>query len=66
MIDIVQAVGRVMRKKEGKDYGYIILPVVIAPGQSAEKVLDSHEAYGVVWAVLCGLRSHDDRLFELG
>ncbi|MGF7440554.1 helicase-related protein, partial [Enterococcus faecalis] len=25
-VDIVQAVGRIMRKSEGKDYGYIILP----------------------------------------
>ena len=28
-VDIVQAVGRIMRKAEGKDYGYIILPIVI-------------------------------------
>lgn len=26
-IDIAQAVGRVMRKTEGKEYGYVILPV---------------------------------------
>ena len=31
-VDIVQAVGRVMRKAKGKDYGYIILPVAIPPG----------------------------------
>jgi len=27
VVDIVQSVGRVMRKAEGKQYGYIILPV---------------------------------------
>src|SRR5699024_9928936 len=26
-VDIVQAVGRIMRKYEGKEYGYIILPI---------------------------------------
>ena len=31
-IDVVQAVGRVMRKAEGKRYGYVILPVVIPSG----------------------------------
>lgn len=29
IVDIVQSVGRVMRKAEGKQYGYIILPVCI-------------------------------------
>ena len=32
-VDIVQAVGRVMRKAPGKQYGYIILPVAIPPAQ---------------------------------
>ena len=27
-IDIVQALGRALRRKEGKDWGYVILPVV--------------------------------------
>ena len=30
-IDVVQAVGRVMRKAEGKDLGYVIIPVTVAP-----------------------------------
>jgi len=33
IVDIVQSVGRVMRKAEGKKYGYIILPVCIPSGQ---------------------------------
>ena len=33
-IDVVQAVGRVMRKSEGKQFGYIILPIAQAPGAS--------------------------------
>ena len=31
-IDIVQAVGRVMRKAAGKQYGYIVLPVAVPAG----------------------------------
>ncbi len=32
-VDIVQAVGRAMRKSEGKEYGYIILPIVVPAGE---------------------------------
>ena len=31
-VDVIQAVGRVMRRAEGKDFGYIILPVAIPAG----------------------------------
>ena len=61
-IDIVQAVGRVMRKAEGKEYGYIILPVVIPSGMTPEEALNDSKAFEVVWEVLQGLRSHDERL----
>lgn len=61
-VDITQAVGRVMRKFEGKQYGYIILPIVIPAGMTAEQALDDNETYAVVWDVLKALRSHDERL----
>ncbi len=60
-VDVVQALGRVMRKAEGKKYGYIILPVVIPPGKKPEDVLDDNKRYKVVWQVLQSLRAHDDR-----
>lgn len=60
-IDIAQAVGRVMRKAEGKDYGYVILPVGIPAGVDANNVLDKNEKYQVVWDVLNALRSIDER-----
>ena len=60
-IDVVQAVGRVMRKAEGKRYGYIILPVVVPSGEDAADVLDRNDAYSHVWEVLQALRSHDER-----
>ncbi|ACV22431.1 Hef nuclease [Slackia heliotrinireducens] len=61
-IDIIQAVGRVMRKFEGKEYGYIILPIVVPAGMTAVEALDESEPYAVVWQVLKALRSHDERL----
>jgi len=64
-VDVVQAVGRVMRKAEGKDYGYVILPIVIKAGMTPEDALDDNETYAVVWEILRALRSHDDRLPNL-
>ncbi|MCM3516245.1 type ISP restriction/modification enzyme [Nocardioides sp. P86] len=60
-VDVVQSVGRVMRKAPGKQLGYIILPVVIPAGVAPEDALRDNERYKVVWQVLQALRSHDDR-----
>lgn len=60
-IDIAQAVGRVMRKSPGKDYGYVILPIGVPAGSDANAVLDNNEKYRVVWEVLNALRSLDER-----
>ena len=60
-IDIVQAVGRVMRKAPGKTYGYIVLPVAIAAGVDPAAALNDNERFAPVWGVLRALRSHDDR-----
>ena len=61
-IEIVQAVGRVMRKAKGKEYGYIVLPIAVPPGADPADVLDDTDRFSVVWSVLRALRSHDDRL----
>ena len=60
-VEIVQAVGRVMRKAEGKKYGYIVLPVAIPPGVAPDKALNDNKRFAAVWGVLRALRSHDDR-----
>ncbi|MDR7281303.1 putative helicase [Pseudomonas corrugata] len=60
-VDVVQSVGRVMRKAEGKKRGYVILPVVIPSGMAPEEALNDNKTYKVVWQVLQALRSHDDR-----
>ena len=54
-------VGRVMRKSEGKKYGYIILPVTVPAGVDPSEMLDDDKRYDIVWSVLRALRSHDDR-----
>ena len=59
-IDVVQAVGRVMRKSPGKKRGYIILPVVTTPGMNPEKALNSG-TYAAVWQVVNAIYAHDDR-----
>ncbi|KPA22698.1 type I restriction enzyme EcoKI subunit R [Shimia sp. SK013] len=60
-IDVVQSVGRVMRRAEGKKLGYVILPVVIPANVTPEAALNDNERYKVVWQILNALRAHDDR-----
>jgi len=61
-IDVVQAVGRVMRRAEGKRMGYVILPVGIPHGVPAEVALGDNRRYRVIWQVVNALRAHDERL----
>jgi predicted helicase len=61
VVDIVQSVGRVMRKSPGKQYGYIILPIGIPAGITPEQALKDNKRYAAVWEVLQALRAHDER-----
>lgn len=61
VVDVVQSVGRVMRKSEGKRYGYIIIPVAIPNFEDPNVALDDNQRYKTVWQVLQALRSHDER-----
>ncbi|MGC6523909.1 MAG: DEAD/DEAH box helicase [Flavobacteriaceae bacterium] len=60
-VDVVQSVGRVMRKAPGKKYGYIIIPVVVPSDIEPSEALKDNERFKVVWSVLNALRAHDDR-----
>ncbi|WP_143739893.1 DEAD/DEAH box helicase [Micrococcus luteus] len=60
-VDVVQSVGRVMRRAEGKKTGYIILPIAVDATADPESALNDSKAYKVVWDVLQALRAHDDR-----
>jgi predicted helicase len=60
-IDVVQSVGRVMRKAPHKKYGYIIIPVLVPSDVEPEVALDNNDRFKVIWNVLNALRAHDDR-----
>uniref|UniRef100_UPI0035D0E6A4 DEAD/DEAH box helicase n=3 Tax=unclassified Bartonella TaxID=2645622 RepID=UPI0035D0E6A4 len=59
-VDVIQAVGRVMRRAPGKKRGYIILPVGVPAGIDPEKALKNNPKYSVVWQVLDALLAHDE------
>lgn len=59
-IDIVQAAGRALRKFDGKDFGYIIVPVVLDDG--AEDPSD--DAFKQIITVISALGMHDERIIE--
>jgi predicted helicase len=61
VVDVVQSVGRVMRKAAGKQYGYVILPIGIPADRTPEQALADNQKYKVVWQVLQALRAHDER-----
>ncbi len=65
VVDIVQAVGRAIRKSEGKKYGYIILPLVLSDEEikNYDKTLKG-DKFKIVWQTLKALRSHDERLID--
>ncbi|GAA7842031.1 DEAD/DEAH box helicase family protein [Helicobacter pylori] len=65
MVDIIQAVGRVMRKSKRKQRGYIILPIALE--ESEIKNLDeavNNTNFKNIWKVLKALRSHDPSLVD--
>ena len=60
-IDIVQAVGRAIRKSEDKTHGTVVLPVFLRSGDDAEAMLED-SSFRSVWQVLNALRAHDNVL----
>ncbi len=65
MVDIIQAVGRVMRKAKNKKRGYIILPIALE--ESEIKNLDEavkNTNFKNIWKVIKALRSHDSSLVD--
>ena len=61
-IEIIQAVGRVMRTSPGKGLGYVIIPIGIPPDAKPETILNEKKTFSIVWNVLRALRSHDSRM----
>ncbi|GAA9660896.1 DEAD/DEAH box helicase family protein [Helicobacter pylori] len=65
MVDIIQAVGRVMRKAKRKKRGYIILPIALAESeiQNLDEAVNNTN-FKNIWKVLKALRSHDPSLVD--
>ena len=61
-VDIVQAVGRALRKKEGKEYGYVLLPV-FTNHKSTEEIIESDE-FKEILTTLRSLAANDERIIE--
>ena len=66
-IDIVQAVGRAIRKvrhQVEQKKGTIVLPIFIEDGKQVEDVIEG-DAFEPIWIVLKALRAHDELLGEM-
>ncbi|GAA7863481.1 DEAD/DEAH box helicase family protein [Helicobacter pylori] len=65
MVDIIQAVGRVMRKAKNKKRGYIILPIALEESeiQNLDKAVNNTN-FKNIWKVIKALRSHDSSLVD--
>jgi predicted helicase len=66
IVDIVQSVGRVMRKAPGKNNGYIILPVAIPSAKIKDynSYIEGDAQFKGIWKVIKALRAHDERLVD--
>jgi superfamily II DNA or RNA helicase len=62
-LEVIQAVGRVIRKSPEKKVGTVIVPVFIDDSKDSEEILNG-SAFRPVWSVLKALRAHDDALAE--
>ncbi|GAA9145365.1 DEAD/DEAH box helicase family protein [Helicobacter pylori] len=65
MVDIIQAVGRVMRKAKHKKRGYIILPIALEESeiQNLDEAVNNTN-FKSIWKVIKALRSHDPSLVD--
>lgn len=59
-VDIVQALGRALRKKEGKDWGYVVLPVIY--DEETQEI--DNENFEEILSIVRGLASNDERIVE--
>ena len=62
-IDVIQAVGRVLRPAPGKTLGTVIVPVEL-PDDGDDDTALSTSVWEPVWSVLRALRAHDPRMAE--
>lgn len=63
-VDVVQAVGRVMRRAPGKNFGYVIIPIIVAAGNDPAEVLSKSPDTSKLWKILNVIRSIDPQGFS--
>jgi len=63
IVDIIQAVGRVIRKSPDKKIGTIVIPVFVDESEDADHALEN-STFDPVWQVLKALRAHDRRIAD--
>ena len=62
-VEIIQALGRAIRKSPNKKTGTVVLPVFVDTSADAKKAV-AGSAFKPIWNVLRALRAHDDILGE--
>jgi superfamily II DNA or RNA helicase len=63
VVDIVQAAGRALRRSEGKECGYIILPLIVPSGVDLDTFAES-TAFRQVARTITALSTQDERIAE--
>ena len=61
-VDIIQAIGRVMRKDENKEHGYVILPIPTFKGYDTESQMNKNSEYKIISNVCSAILAHDNKL----
>jgi len=62
VVDVVQAVGRAVRKAPGKKRGYVILPILVNDDSEDTKEKIDKSTFKVIWQVISALQSMDETL----
>ena len=64
-IDIIQQVGRVMRRAEGKERGYVVVPLLLDNTLFHEEGITKSGDYRTLIKVAKALKSHDGRMADM-
>ena len=62
-VDIIQAVGRAIRKSENKTKGTIVIPIYISEEESLDKEI-LLSSFKKIWQIIVALKSQDDELMD--
>ena len=64
-IDIIQQVGRIMRKAEGKQRGYVVVPMLLADETTTEEAVKGSKDYQTILKVARALKAHDAQIADM-